>query len=116
MSAKHATMSATAKKTDPALWEKVKKEVTESDKGGKPGQWSARKAQAASGAVDYGAQPDGEQPVQQDLDGPTPQGTPQVSKTEDSVGLKWRILLMLALAIPVFLETLDYTGEWLHTL
>jgi hypothetical protein len=43
-------VSATAKKTDPALWEKVKKEVTESDKGGKPGQWSARKAQAATKA------------------------------------------------------------------
>lgn len=47
---RNATMSATAKKTDPALWEKVKKEVTESDKGGKPGQWSARKAQAATKA------------------------------------------------------------------
>ncbi|CUH40744.1 hypothetical protein JSE7799_03479 [Jannaschia seosinensis] len=34
-----------AKKTDPELWEKVKKEITESDKGGDPGQWSARKAQ-----------------------------------------------------------------------
>ncbi len=41
-------MAATAKKTDPKLWEKVKKEVTKSDKGGKPGQWSARKAQMAS--------------------------------------------------------------------
>lgn len=40
-------MSATAKKTDPELWEKVKGEVTEGDKGGKPGQWSARKAQMA---------------------------------------------------------------------
>ncbi len=40
-------MSETAKKTDPALWDKVKREVTESDKGGKPGQWSARKAQLA---------------------------------------------------------------------
>ena len=40
-------MSATAKKTDPKLWEKVKEEVTEGDKGGKPGQWSARKAQMA---------------------------------------------------------------------
>ncbi len=40
-------MSSTAKKTDPELWEKVKEEVTESDKGGKPGQWSARKAQMA---------------------------------------------------------------------
>ena len=36
-----------AKKTDPALWEKVKDEITRSDKGGDPGQWSARKAQMA---------------------------------------------------------------------
>lgn len=40
-------MSTTAKKTDPKLWDKVKTEVTEGDKGGKPGQWSARKAQMA---------------------------------------------------------------------
>lgn len=37
----------TAKKKNPKLWEKIKKEVTASDKGGKPGQWSARKAQIA---------------------------------------------------------------------
>ena len=36
-----------AKKTDPELWEKVKDEITRSDKGGDPGQWSARKAQMA---------------------------------------------------------------------
>lgn len=36
-----------AKKTDPKLWEQVKDEVTKSDKGGRPGQWSARKAQFA---------------------------------------------------------------------
>ncbi len=41
-------MSGTAKKTDPKLWEKVKKDVTKSEKGGKPGQWSARKAQMAT--------------------------------------------------------------------
>ncbi|GGK22022.1 hypothetical protein [Salinarimonas ramus] len=41
-------MSGTAKKTDPKLWEKVKKDVTKSDKGGRPGQWSARKAQMAT--------------------------------------------------------------------
>ncbi|QEE38697.1 MULTISPECIES: hypothetical protein [unclassified Methylobacterium] len=41
-------MSGTAKKTDPKLWETVKHAVTESDKGGKPGQWSARKAQMAT--------------------------------------------------------------------
>ena len=31
--------------TDPALREKLKEEITAGDKGGKPGQWSARKAQ-----------------------------------------------------------------------
>ncbi|HJE24480.1 MAG TPA: hypothetical protein K8W01_12555 [Methylorubrum populi] len=41
-------MAGTAKKTDPKLWDKVKKEVTQSSKGGKPGQWSARKAQMAT--------------------------------------------------------------------
>jgi len=35
----------TVQRTDPALWEAVKAEVTASDKGGRPGQWSARKAQ-----------------------------------------------------------------------
>ncbi len=40
-------MAGTAKKTDPKLWEKVKREITEGDKGGHPGQWSARKAQMA---------------------------------------------------------------------
>ena len=43
-------MSASAEKTDSKLWDKVKKEITESDKGGKAGQWSARKAQAATKA------------------------------------------------------------------
>ena len=41
-------MSGNARKTDPKLWDKVKQAVTESDKGGKPGQWSARKAQMAT--------------------------------------------------------------------
>ncbi|MGB7404305.1 MAG: hypothetical protein WA906_01315 [Pacificimonas sp.] len=36
---------ADAKKTDPELWEAVKEEFMQSDKGGEPGQWSARKAQ-----------------------------------------------------------------------
>lgn len=40
-------MGETARKTDPELWQQVKDEVTESDKGGRPGQWSARKAQLA---------------------------------------------------------------------
>jgi hypothetical protein len=34
-----------AKRTDPDLWEDVKREVTAGSKGGLPGQWSARKAQ-----------------------------------------------------------------------
>ncbi len=41
-------MATTAKKTDPKLWDKVKTEVTDGDKGGKPKQWSARKAQLAT--------------------------------------------------------------------
>ena len=41
-------MSQTAEKTDPKLWDKVKTRVTQSSKGGKPGQWSARKAQMAT--------------------------------------------------------------------
>ncbi len=40
-------MAATAKRTDPALWERVKAEVTAGEKGGDPGEWSARKAQMA---------------------------------------------------------------------
>lgn len=36
-----------AKKSNPQLWEKIKKQVTASSKGGKAGQWSARKAQLA---------------------------------------------------------------------
>ena len=40
-------MSETAERTDPALWEEVKQEVTAGSKGGRPGQWSARKAQLA---------------------------------------------------------------------
>ena len=40
-------MTATADKSDPKLWDKVKQAVTRADKGGKPGQWSARKAQIA---------------------------------------------------------------------
>lgn len=40
-------MSETAEKTDPKLWERVKEEITAGAKGGKKGQWSARKAQMA---------------------------------------------------------------------
>lgn len=40
-------MASTAQRTDPALWEKVKADITRGDKGGEPGQWSARKAQLA---------------------------------------------------------------------
>jgi methyl coenzyme M reductase gamma subunit len=40
-------MPKIAEKTDPALWEKVKKDVTKGSKGGQAGQWSARKAQMA---------------------------------------------------------------------
>lgn len=40
-------MSETAERDDPELWEKIKQEVTAGAKGGKKGQWSARKAQLA---------------------------------------------------------------------
>lgn len=40
-------MAATATKSDPELWDKVKAEVMAGDKGGEPGHWSARKAQFA---------------------------------------------------------------------
>jgi hypothetical protein len=40
-------MAGTATKTNPKLWEKVKAKITKGDKGGEPGQWSARKAQMA---------------------------------------------------------------------
>ena len=39
--------ATTAKRDDPDLWEEVKAEVTRGTKGGKAGQWSARKAQMA---------------------------------------------------------------------
>jgi hypothetical protein len=38
---------STAKRDDPALWERVKARVTAGDKGGHAGEWSARKAQLA---------------------------------------------------------------------
>ncbi len=43
-------MSETAERTDPALWERIKEQVTAGSKGGKAGQWSARKAQMAVAA------------------------------------------------------------------
>ena len=38
-------MSKEEKYTDPELREQIKEELKESDKGGKKGQWSARKSQ-----------------------------------------------------------------------
>lgn len=40
-------MAESANRTDPQLWESVKAEVTRGAKGGRAGQWSARKAQMA---------------------------------------------------------------------
>ena len=37
-----------ATRTNPALWEKVKKEVLRGSKGGPPNKWSARKAQLST--------------------------------------------------------------------
>jgi hypothetical protein len=40
-------MRSKVERSDPRLWERVKRDLTRSDKGGKPDQWSARKAQLA---------------------------------------------------------------------
>ncbi len=40
-------MASDAERSDPALWERIKHEVTQGDKGGNAGEWSARKAQMA---------------------------------------------------------------------
>jgi hypothetical protein len=40
-----STMPPKDKYTDPELRDEVKEEIHEGDKGGAPGQWSARKAQ-----------------------------------------------------------------------
>jgi len=39
---------SSAVKSDPAKWKRIVASVKASDKGGKPGQWSARKAQLAT--------------------------------------------------------------------
>lgn len=41
-------MAETASKTNPSLWKRVVARVKAGDKGGKSGQWSARKAQLAT--------------------------------------------------------------------
>lgn len=43
-------MNETAERDDPELWKKVKAEITAGGKGGRKGQWSARKAQLAVAA------------------------------------------------------------------
>jgi hypothetical protein len=40
-------MPKTATKTKPTLWAKIKQKIQRGAKGGRPGQWSARKAQLA---------------------------------------------------------------------
>ena len=40
-------MAETAKKKNPGLWKKIVARIKAGSKGGKPGQWSARKAQLA---------------------------------------------------------------------
>ncbi|RKG72200.1 hypothetical protein, partial [Corallococcus terminator] len=43
--AKKSPASAKGRYSDPALRERLKKRIMKGDKGGRPGQWSARKAQ-----------------------------------------------------------------------
>ena len=72
---------ADAKRTDPALWEEVKEEVTQGDKGGDPGQWSARKAQMA--VQEYKRRGGG-----YDEDGPDREDTHLHEWTEEDWGTK----------------------------
>ena len=74
-------MSDDAKRTDPDLWERVKREITEGDKGGDPGQWSARKAQMAVQA--YKRRGGG-----YDADGPAKEDTHLHEWTEEDWGTK----------------------------
>lgn len=41
-------MGSTASRTDTNLWEMVKRRITQGSRGGRAGQWSARKAQLAT--------------------------------------------------------------------
>lgn len=43
-------MSTTSKKKNPALWKRIVARIKSGSKGGRPGQWSARKAQLAVAA------------------------------------------------------------------
>src|SRR3954451_12984342 len=47
----HSLMGKQSQYTDPELRERLKQEITAGDRGGRPGQWSARKAQLL--ASDY---------------------------------------------------------------
>src|SRR4051812_13016109 len=42
-----AGVGGRARRSDPGLWDRIKARVTADDKGGRGGQWSARKAQLA---------------------------------------------------------------------
>jgi len=44
---KSKSKSKTTERSNPKLWESIKKKFLKGDKGGKKGQWSARKAQLA---------------------------------------------------------------------
>ena len=50
--AKKSTTNSPDNYTKPELREKIKKQVTAGDKGGRPGQWSARKAQLVTHAYE----------------------------------------------------------------
>ena len=70
-----------AERTDPDLWEKVKDEITRGDKGGDPGQWSARKAQMA--VQEYKRRGGG-----YDEDGPSKEDTHLHEWTEEDWGTR----------------------------
>lgn len=80
-------MSDTATRDDPAMWERIKAEVTAGSKGGRAGEWSARKAQLAVAAYKkagggYCGKKDADNSLQQWTD--EDWGTRSGQKSEDS--------------------------------
>lgn len=68
---------------------------------------AAKAAEAGGDPVATEAHPSNSELAPQNAEAET------VKDSEPAGSWKWRLLLMLALAMPIFLETLDYTGVFL---
>ena len=81
--AKQSSHSDPDRYTDPDLRDRIKAEIMAGDKGGKPGQWSARKAQMVASEYEHAGggfkhAPDEQQQSLQS--GATSTGTPPTGK------------------------------------